>query len=182
MKEKPKIATTSLAGCFGCHMSLLDIDERILELVERVDFDRSPIDDIKELTGRCAIGLIEGGCCNEENVKVLRTFRQNVDVLISVGDCATMGGIPALRNTTSLRKCYEEAYREGVTVYNPKGELPSDPELPLLLDKVYPCHHVVSIDYYLPGCPPSADTLWQAITALLDGRSPELPYELLKYD
>ena len=71
---KPKIATTSLAGCFGCHMSLLDIDERILQLIELVDFDKSPIDDIKKFSGRCAVGLIEGGCCNEENVHVLHEF------------------------------------------------------------------------------------------------------------
>ncbi len=72
---KPRIATVSLCGCFGCDMSLLDIDERILELVERVDFARSPVNDIKKLEGRVDIGLIEGGCCNEENVRVLREFR-----------------------------------------------------------------------------------------------------------
>ena len=75
MTAKPKIATISLAGCFGCHMSLLDIDERILKLIELVDFDKSPINDIKEFTGRCAVGIIEGGCCNEENVHVLQKFR-----------------------------------------------------------------------------------------------------------
>ena len=95
---KKRIATTSLAGCFGCHMSILDIDERILELAEIVDFDRSPIDDIKHISQRCDVGLIEGGCCNAENVETLREFRENCDVVISLGDCATMGGIPALRN------------------------------------------------------------------------------------
>ncbi len=82
---KPKIATASLAGCFGCHMSLLDIDDRILKLVELVDFDKSPVDDIKKFSGRCAVGLIEGGCCNEENVHNLQYFRENCDILISVG-------------------------------------------------------------------------------------------------
>ena len=106
---KPKVATTSLAGCFGCHMSLLDIDDRILKLLELVQFDKSPVDDLKQFTGRCAVGLIEGGCCNEENVKVLRDFRAHCDILISVGDCATMGGIPALRNNIPLKECYEEA-------------------------------------------------------------------------
>jgi NAD-reducing hydrogenase small subunit len=86
---KPKVATASLAGCFGCHMSVLDIDERILELIELVDFDKSPIDDIKEFTGRCAVGLVEGGCANEENVHVLREFRKHCDVLVALGDCAT---------------------------------------------------------------------------------------------
>lgn len=180
--SKPRVATTSLAGCFGCHMSLLDIDDRILQLIELVDFDRSPVDDIKHISQRCAVGLIEGGCCNEENVHVLQEFRENCDILISFGDCATMGGIPAMRNNIPLEECINEAYRDGPTVYNPKGIVPQDPEIPLLLDKVYPAHEVVKIDYFLPGCPPSADTLWEALTALLTDKPVELPYELLKYD
>ncbi len=179
---KPKVATTSLCGCFGCHMSLLDIDDRILKLIELVDFDKSPIDDIKEFTGQCAVGLVEGGCANEENVRVLQDFRRNCDVLISLGDCATMGGIPALRNTIPLQECLDEAYRNGPTVHNPTGEIPNDPEIPLLLDKVYPCHEVVKIDYHMPGCPPSADTIWQTLVALLTDQPVELPYELIKYD
>ena len=179
---KPKVATTSLAGCFGCHMSLLDIDDRILKLLELVDFDKSPIDDIKEFTGRCAVGLIEGGCCNEENVRVLQSFREHCDILISVGDCAIMGGIPALRNNIPLQECYAEAYLNGPTVHNPSGQIPNDPELPLLLNRVYPCNEVVKIDYHLPGCPPPADTLWEALVALLSDKPVQLPYELVKYD
>ena len=179
---KPKIATTSLCGCFGCHMSLLDIDERILELVELVDFDRSPINDIKTLQGPVDIGLIEGGCCNEENVKVLQDFRRHCRVLISVGDCAINGGIPALRNMVPLQECYEEAFVHGPTVVNPSGAIPDDEEIPLLLNKVYPCHEVVKIDFYLPGCPPSAETLWEALTAVLTGQPLELTYDLVKYD
>jgi NAD-reducing hydrogenase small subunit len=180
--SKPKVATTSLCGCFGCHMSLLDIDERILELVELVDFDRSPINDIKSIQNRVTVGLVEGGCANEENVKVLREFRENCDVLISVGDCAINGGVPALRNMVPLSECYEEAFLNGPTVVNPTGRVPDDEEIPLLLDKVYPCHEVVKVDYHLPGCPPSADTLWAALTALLTDKPVELPYELVKYD
>lgn len=179
---KPKIATASLAGCFGCHMSLLDIDERILELIELIEFDKSPIDDKKEFDGPVEVGLIEGGCCNEENVRVLKDFREHCGTLISVGDCATMGGIPAMRNNIPLSECFDEAYRNGPTVYNPSGQLPDDPEIPLLLDRVYMCHEVVKIDYHLPGCPPPAETLWQALTALLGGKQVELPYALVKYD
>jgi NAD-reducing hydrogenase small subunit len=179
---KPKVATASLAGCFGCHMSILDIDDRILQLIDLVDFDKSPIDDLKEFSGRCAIGLIEGGCCNEENVRVLREFRQHCDVLISVGECAICGGIPAMRNTIPLQECLDEAYRNGPTVHNPTGRYPDDPDLPLLLDKVYPCHEVVKIDYYIQGCPPPADAIWAALTALLKNQPIQLPYELLKYD
>jgi NAD-reducing hydrogenase small subunit len=163
-------------------MSLLDIDERILQLFELVDFDKSPIDDIKEFRGPVDIGLVEGGCANEDNVRVLQDFRRHCKVLISVGDCAIMGGVPAMRNTIALQECLDEAYLNGPTVYNPTGQIPNDPEVPLLLDKVYPCHEVVKIDYYLPGCPPSADTLWEALTALLQGKPLELPYQLVKYD
>lgn len=180
--KKPRIATTSLCGCFGCHMSLLDLDERILALAELVEFDRSPINDYKDFTGRCAVGLIEGGCANAENVHVLRRFREQCDILVSVGDCATSGGIPALRNLVPLEECLREAYVDGPSVHNPGGCIPDDPEIPLLLDRVYPAHEVVRIDYHLPGCPPSADTLWQALTALLGGKAMNLPYELIKYD
>ncbi|MCP5070065.1 MAG: NADP oxidoreductase [bacterium] len=179
---KPKLATTSLAGCFGCHMSILDIDERILELVELIEFDKSPIDDIKEFSGRCAIGLIEGGCCNEENVKVLQDFRAHCDILISIGDCAINGGIPAMRNNIPLEECFREAYIDGVTVYNPSGQVPNDKDIPLLLNKVFPAHEVVKVDFHLPGCPPPADTLWEALVALLTDKPVALPYELIKYD
>ncbi len=179
---RPRIATCSLAGCFGCHMSLLDIDERILELAELVEFDRSPIDDFKEFQGRCAVGLIEGGCANEENVETLREFRRRCDVLVSVGDCATMGGIPAMRNLVPLEECLREAYVDGPTVHNPDGLPPGDPELPRLLDRVYPVAEVVRIDGHVPGCPPSADALWAALTALLAGEPAELPPGLIRYD
>ncbi len=180
--KKPRVATTSLAGCFGCHMSILDIDEKILDLIELVDFDKSPIDDFKEFTARCAIGLVEGGCANEDNVRVLLDFRKNCDILISLGDCAIMGGVPAMRNGIPLEECLREAFLEGPTVYNPSKRIPDDPEIPLLLDKVYPCHEVVKIDYHLPGCPPPADAIWKAVTALLENKPLELPYELIKYD
>ncbi len=179
---KPRIATTSLCGCFGCHMSILDIDERILALAEIVDFDRSPIDDIKHISQRCAVGLIEGGCANEDNVEVLREFRRMCDVVISLGDCAISGGVPAMRNLVPLQECLEEAYIHGPSVHNPSGRIPNDVEIPLLLDQVYPAHEVVKIDYHLPGCPPPADTIWEALVALLSDKPLELPYALIKYD
>jgi NAD-reducing hydrogenase small subunit len=179
---KPKIATTSMCGCFGCHMSLLDIDDRILKLVELVEFHKSPIDDIKEFTDRCAVGLIEGGVSNDENVHVLQSFRENCDILVAVGGCAINGDIPSMRNTIPLQECLDEAYLNGPTVHNPSGQTPNDPEIPLILNKVYPCNEVVKIDYFLPGCPPPADTIWQALVALLENKPLELPYELIKYD
>jgi NAD-reducing hydrogenase small subunit len=182
--SKPIVATTSLAGCFGCHMSILDIDEKILELIELVEFNKSPIDDIKTFTKKCDIGIIEGGCCNSENVHVLRDFRKNCKILISLGECAIMGGLPALRNNIPVKECIDEAYLNGPTVRenNVARIIPNDDELPVLLNKVYPCHDVVKIDYFLPGCPPRAELIWESLVALITGREMELPYEVVKFD
>lgn len=182
--SKPIVATTSLAGCFGCHMSILDIDERILDLIQLVEFDKSPINDIKKFTQKCDIGLIEGGCCNSENVHVLKEFREHCKILICVGECAIMGGLPAMRNGIPIRECLEEAYINGPSVKENNDDkiIPNDPELPILLDKVYPCNEVVKIDYHLPGCPPCADLIWEALVALITGSDVKLPYEVIKYD
>ena len=177
--SKIRIATTSLAGCFGCHMSFLDMDERLVALLEHVEFNRSPFTDIKHC-GPCNIGLIEGGVCNVENVHVLREFRENCKILIAVGACAINGGVPAMRNHFNLRECLEEAYVNGVGVENP--QIPNDVELPLLLDKVHPIHDVVRVDYYLPGCPPSADAFLNILGDLLASKEPSLPNNLLHYD
>jgi len=180
MADKIKVATCSLAGCFGCHMSLLDIDERILDLLEVVEFDRSPIDDIKHIEGMVDLGLIEGGLCNSENVHVLHEFRQHCKILVAVGECAITGGVPSMRNSFTLKECLEEAYIQAVGVEN--AGIPNDKEIPLLLDKVRPLHEVVKIDYFLPGCPPSADAFWHFLTELVAGRDPNLPPALVKYD
>jgi NAD-reducing hydrogenase small subunit len=181
--SKPVIATTSLAGCFGCHMSILDIDERILELIELVEFNKSPIDDIKKFTKKCDIGIIEGGCCNSENVHLLQEFRKHCKILISMGECAIMGGLPAMRNGIPIKECLEEAYLNGVTVTgNQKKIIPNDPELPIILDRVYTCHEIVKIDYFLPGCPPRADLIWDTLVALITNDTINLPYEVFKFD
>lgn len=177
-KPKVRIATTSLAGCFGCHMSFLDIDERLLDLIELVEFDRSPLTDIKHC-GPCDIGIIEGGVCNAENVHVLREFRANCKVLIAIGACAINGGLPAQRNALPLEEVLTEVYVKRQPL---NAHIPNDPELPLLLDKVYPIHEVVQIDYSIPGCPPSGDTIWKVLTELLAGRTPVLDYPLIRFD
>ncbi len=174
------MATASLAGCFGCHMSILDIDDRILQLIELVEFNKSPVDDIKTFTKQCDIGIIEGGCCNSENVENLITFRKNCKILISLGECAIMGGLPAMRNGIPVEECLKEAYIDSPTVDD--NIIPNDDELPMILDRVYPCHEIVKIDYFLPGCPPRADLIWEALVALLTGKELNLPYEVVKFD
>jgi len=177
---KLKVATCSLAGCFGCHMSLLDIDERIVDLIEHVEFDRSPLTDVKHCSPHVDIGLIEGGLCNVDNVEVLREFRTHCKYLVAVGSCAITGGVPALRNKYSLEACLTESYVKGVGLR--EARIPNDPEIPLLLNKVRPIHEAVRVDYVLPGCPPPAEAFWELLTALLEGRQPELAYELRRFD
>lgn len=179
MTEKIKIATTSLAGCFGCHMSFLDMDERLVALADLVEFNRSPITDIKQCSP-CDIGLIEGGVCNAENVHVLREFRKNCNTLVAVGACAINGGLPAMRNAIAVEECLNEAYMDGTGIENP--QIPNDPELPLLLNQVHPIHEIVKVDYSLPGCPPSADVFWKFLTDLIAGKEPSLDYSLVHYD
>ncbi len=178
--RKLKVATVSLAGCFGCHMSLLDIDERLLELLEHVEFDRSPLTDIKTIS-RCDIGLIEGGLCNAENVQVLREFRAHCKTLVAVGACAINGGLPAQRNHLDVGDMLCEVYchHDGTVA---GSQVPNDPELPLPLNHVHPIHEVVHVDYFLPGCPPSADAIWSFLTDLLAGRTPQLGHGLIHYD
>jgi NAD-reducing hydrogenase small subunit len=179
IQPKVRVATTSLAGCFGCHMSFLDIDERLLQLIELVEFDRSPLTDIKHC-GPCDVGLIEGGLCNAENVHVAREFRKNCKIVIALGACAINGGLPAQRNSIPLENVLNEVYVNRRELVN--GAVPNDPELPLLLDKVYPLHEVIQVDYSIPGCPPSGDTIWRVLTELLAGREPTLDYPLIHFD
>ncbi|MDK9696033.1 MAG: NADP oxidoreductase [Siculibacillus sp.] len=175
-RKKVRIATTSLSGCFGCHMSLLDIDERLLELVDLVEFDRSPITDIKHC-GPCDVAIVEGGVCNAENVHVLRELRANAKVLVALGACAINGGLPAQRNHLDVGDCLTRVYCDRTG-----GEVPDDPELPLLLDKVHPINEVVRVDYFVPGCPPSGDAIWKYLTDLIFGRMPRLEHPMLRFD
>ena len=177
--RKLKVATCSLAGCFGCHMSFLDMDERIVALIDHIEFDRSPLTDIKQVSD-CDIGLIEGGLCNEENVHVLEEFRKHCKILVAVGACAINGGVPALRNHYTVQECLEESYLKGLGVVDP--QIPNDPELPALLPKVIPIHALVQVDYFLPGCPPPADAFVELLDAVLQQREPRLDYQLRRFD
>lgn len=177
--RKVRVATCSLAGCFGCHMSFLDMDEAIVNLIEKIEFDRSPLTDIKSI-GSCDIGLIEGGLCNEENREVLHQFRQHCTFLVAVGACAINGGVPAMRNHFTLEECLAESYLNGLGVVD--AQIPSDPELPKLLNKVIPLQADVHIDYFLPGCPPPAAAFMELINAILENREPQLGYPHRRFD
>mgnify|MGYP006296443119 CR=1 FL=1 len=171
-QEKPKIATCWLAGCAGCHMSLLDIDERLVDLIQKVDFTMSPITDIKECPD-VDIALIEGAVANEENLETLKVFREKAQFLIALGDCAVFGNLPAMRNNYTIDECLKEAYLDTVSTVNPEGIIPNSKDVPRLLEKVIPVPHAVKVDYNVPGCPPDADAIWFVLTELLEGRVPD---------
>ena len=180
--EKKIVATTSLAGCFGCHMSMLDIDEGIADVIELVEFNKSPITDIKKFTKRCHIGIIEGGCCNNENVEVLREFRKHCDVLVAMGECAIWGGLPAMRNFVPLEECLTEAFVKTATIKEANAVIPGHEDLPELLDRVYACNEVVPIDYFIPGCPPDPQHIWKVVKNILFGEPFAVTHEEFKYD
>ncbi|MEN8124928.1 MAG: 2Fe-2S iron-sulfur cluster-binding protein [Bacteroidota bacterium] len=180
--DKFIVATTSLAGCFGCHMSLLDIDTEILDVLEIVEFNKSPLTDIKNFSKRCDVGLIEGGCANSENIEVLKEFRKKCDILIAFGECAIMGGIPAMRNFVPLKECLEEAYIHGMTSEIGANIIPNHEDIPKLLNNVYPCTEIVKIDYFIPGCPPNANHIWKVVKSILLGKEFSITHDEFKYD
>ena len=181
MSEKPKIkvATAWLGGCSGCHMSVLDIDERIIDLAQLVEFTASPITDVKEIP-EVDVGIIEGAVCNEENEHVLRTMRSRCKVLIALGDCAITGNIPALRNSFPLKEVVARGFVQ--TESTQIGGMPDTTVLPRLYKRVRPIQEFVKVDVHIPGCPPDADTIWYALTELLAGRVPQWSETNLKYD
>jgi NAD-reducing hydrogenase small subunit len=178
-KPKVKVATVWLGGCSGCHMSFLDLDERLVELTKLIEITASPITDLKEIPP-VDVGIVEGAVCNEENEHVLRTLRAQCKVLIALGDCAITGNIPALRNQFKLPEVMKRGFVEAESTQ--VGNVPSSPEVPRLLRKVRPIQEFVKVDAHIPGCPPDADTIWYALTELLAGRAPQWNEENLCYD
>jgi NAD-reducing hydrogenase small subunit len=168
--SKKKLATVWLDGCSGCHMSFLDMDERLIELADKVDLVYSPLVDRKDFPDGVDIALIEGAVSSEEDLHKIQLIRSRVKTLISFGDCAVTANVPAMRNPFTVGSVYDRAYKETATLD------PGTPDevIPRLLPYARPVHEVISVDVYIPGCPPSADVIFYALTELLQGRQPEL--------
>jgi NAD-reducing hydrogenase small subunit len=169
--EKTKLATIWLSGCSGCHMSFLDQDELLIDLAKKIQLVYSPIVDVKTFPENVDVTLIEGAVANEEQQSLLKEARARTKILISLGDCAVTGNVTALRNawSDSDKAVLEKAYVENSHV---NAQIPTD--VPKLLKKVRPLHEVVKVDYFIPGCPPSATVINYVLTELLAGRTPNM--------
>ena len=169
---KARIATVWLDGCSGCHMSLLDIDERLILLEDKIELVYSPLVDAKEFPKNVDVTLVEGSVSSEEDLHKIKLIRKNTKVLVSLGDCAVTGNIPSMRTVFSLESVMERVYDENATI---NKQVPSK-IVPKLLERVLTLHEVVDVDVFIPGCPPSADTIFFAISELLEGRMPDLTF------
>jgi NAD-reducing hydrogenase small subunit len=166
----PKVATVWLDGCSGCHMSFLDMDERLIELAGKMNLVFSPLIDVKEFPEGVDVTLVEGSVSSEEDLYKIKMVRSRTRILVSLGDCAVTANVPGMRNMFGVKPTTDRAYVENVTLH---PGLPNQ-VIPRLLERVRPVHDVVAVDLYVPGCPPSADTIYSVVTALLEGKVTEL--------
>lgn len=171
--RRPRLATAWLGGCSGCHMSLLDLDERLLDLAGKMDLVYSPFSDVKVFPEGVDVALVEGACANDEHLAAAQVIRARSRLVIAFGDCAVTGNVTAIRNTLgSALPVLDRAYRDAA---NLQPGLPDGPGLvPRLLDRVLPLHQVIAIDAWLPGCPPHADLIHRVLLDALAGRPLEL--------
>jgi NAD-reducing hydrogenase small subunit len=169
--SKLKVATVWLDGCSGCHMSFLDMDERLLELAELIDIVYSPLVDTKEFPDEVDIALVEGAVASVDDEKKIKKIREHSKMLIAMGDCAVTGNVPSMRNPIGPIAILNRAYIENATA---QQQIPCV-VVPKLLRAVHPIHEYVNVDVFLPGCPPSAETFHTALTALVTGEPLDIP-------
>lgn len=176
--RKVRVATMWFSGCSGCHMSLLDIDEALIDLAGKIDLFNSPLTDLKTFPEEGVdVTLIEGAVGNEEHLALVRTAREKSKILVALGDCAVTGNVSALRNGMDPDRLIEDIYGKATTT---NGELPYE-AVPHLVGRVRPLSEVVHVDYFLHGCPPPAHLIAKAVFALVEGKTPDLAGPDLKF-
>jgi NAD-reducing hydrogenase small subunit len=172
MDTRKKLATVWLGGCSGCHMSLLDIDERILDVAKLADIVKCPIVDGKEFP-MVDIALVEGAIAGDEHLREIKHIRRNSKILIAFGDCAIMTNVTGLRNFFPLQSVFDTAYKTAIS-NDAEGKVPDNPLLLKLSNKVVPLQEVVDVDFFITGCPPDADTIFYVLFEYLNDRIPNL--------
>ena len=176
---KPKVATVWLGGCSGCHMSFLDMDERLIDLADKIDLVYSPIADVKDFPDYVDITLVEGAIANDEHEELAKLIRRNSKIVVSFGDCAVTGNVTAMRNPINVEDVLKRSYIElaDLTPQIPRNHN----TIAELMKKAVPLHEVIKVDAFIHGCPPTADQIWFTINELLQGRMPNLPPVYLRF-
>ena len=168
--KKVRLATVWLDGCAGCHMSILDIDEAIINVAKRADVVYGPLVDAQEFPKAVDVTVVEGAISSQEDLEKIQIIRKRSKLVVALGDCAVTGNVPAMRNSIPPRKLLERIYIEGAQAN--KG-IPTE-GVPALLRHAIPVHEVVKVDLYVPGCPPPAKAIAFVLSELLEGRVPDL--------
>lgn len=178
-----KVAEEWLNICGGCEVTILDIGEPLLDLLPKLEFVHMPVLMDHKYFGQTGektemeipeadVGIISGGIRNEEEKHITEEMRKKCKTLISLGSCACFGGIPALANQYPLEELYDKVFRQSKTTNS--ADTPAE-NIPPLTDRVYAIDEVVKVDVYIPGCPTTPELIAQALTALLEGKTFEIP-------
>jgi NAD-reducing hydrogenase small subunit len=178
-KNKIRLATAWLGGCSGCHMSFLDLGERLIDLAGVAELVYSPIADVKEFPGQVDVTLVEGAVANVDHLELALRIRERSKVVVSFGDCAVTGNVTSLRNRLQVDDLLTQVYHEGPGKAPKGGE--ADQVMPALLPKVLPLHQVIEVDAFIPGCPPDPERIWTAVDALLKGEPVVLEAAMRKF-
>lgn len=168
---KIKMATLWLDGCSGCHMSFLDMDERLLEIKKRADIVWSPYVDQKEYPDEVDVILVEGAVGSTDDLAKLQKVRAHTRIVVAFGDCAVTGNVPSMRNPFGTEAVLKRSYIENADL---NQSIPRSEDIPELLENDVPLHEHVHIDVFIPGCPPPADAIYYAVNEILEGRIPEM--------
>jgi len=160
-------------------MSFLDLDERLIELADRMTLVYSPIADIKEFPRDVDVTLVEGAVANVEHAELAHLIRRNSRFVVSFGDCAVTGNVTAMRNGIDTEEVLHRSY---VELADLTPQIPRDyPTIAELMRQARPLHEFITVDAFIHGCPPTADQIWTAVSELLEGKKPELSHVFLRY-